>query len=69
MNAIKKASSIPCIGYCPTQMDKQTKHMMSYGPDGLSKDEVDTSLTLTEEEESREKHNAVRVLTFAEQLI
>ncbi|RPD64387.1 hypothetical protein L226DRAFT_484383 [Lentinus tigrinus ALCF2SS1-7] len=57
MRAIKKAHRIPSIGYSPTQLDEQAEHMMSYGPDDLSKDKVETSLELTEEEKTREKHN------------
>ncbi|RPD76635.1 hypothetical protein L226DRAFT_381684 [Lentinus tigrinus ALCF2SS1-7] len=57
MRAIKDAHRIPSIGYSPTQLDKQARHMMSYGPDGLSKDEIEMDLELTEEEETREKHN------------
>ncbi len=59
--AIDKSRSIPSIGYSPTQLDKEAKNMMSYGPEGLTKDQVDTDLKLSKEEDAREKHNSVRI--------
>ncbi len=41
-------------------MDHQAKNMLDLGPEGLSKGDIETSLTLTEEEAAREQHNAVR---------
>ncbi|TFK94194.1 hypothetical protein K466DRAFT_536707 [Polyporus arcularius HHB13444] len=58
VKAIQNARVIPSIGYCPTQMDRQAENMLDLGPEGLSKGDIETNLTLTEEEAAREQHNA-----------
>ncbi|RDX45125.1 hypothetical protein OH76DRAFT_1021835 [Lentinus brumalis] len=64
--AIKESTSIPSIGYSPTQLDKEAKNMMSYGPQGLTKDQVDTDLKLSKEEVAREKHNSAIIAKLSD---
>ncbi|KAI0691468.1 hypothetical protein C8T65DRAFT_816903 [Cerioporus squamosus] len=66
MHAVKEARSIPSIGYSPTELDQQAKHMMEYGPDGLSKDDVGTNVKLTEEEKTREIHNTALIAKLSD---
>lgn len=61
VNAMKQVHRLDKIGYSPSQIDQLSDHMLSYGPDRLTKEDVNTDIKLTEEEIERASHNAVGV--------
>ena len=41
VRAMRRVHALSEIGYCQTQFDAMVRHMMSYGPDDLSAEDVE----------------------------